>query len=166
MVHRLDVFLRRSNERRVAFRSFQIDRDAPVSYTHTYIHTYKVNKFIHAFIHWSNMMSRCIMCMYEWALLAQLSLIRLVYHPSDNASYVCSDLQVRVSPIRSYKYIHTSIHIYIHTCTLTTSNAVYLWYLVYYSGGSLSLCRALPMRSAALYMYWPFWFLCIWYCNA
>ena len=65
------------------------------------------------------------MCMYEWALLAQVSLIRLVYHPSDNASYLCSGLQVRASPIRSCLYIHIYVHtyiiqVYIHTYTVTT----------------------------------------------
>jgi hypothetical protein len=112
------------------------------TYTHTYIHTtyihkyirtYKVYKYIHAFIHWSNM-SRCIMCMYEWALLAQVYPIRLVYHSSDNANYLCSGQQVRASPIRSCLYIHIYVHTYIiqvyihkyihtnyiHTYTVTT----------------------------------------------
>jgi hypothetical protein len=90
--------------------------------------------------------------MYEWALLAQISLIRLVYHPSDNVSYVCSGLQVRV--LLMYKYKYTYIHSY-----MCTYNAASL-YLMYHSG-SLSLRKALPMRTAALYMYWPFWVLCI-----
>ena len=63
--------------------------------------------------------------MYDWALLAQVSLIRLVYHSSDNASYFYTGQQVRVSPIRSCLYIHIYVHtyiiqVYIHTYTVTT----------------------------------------------
>ena len=58
------------------------------------------------------------MCMYEWALLAQVSLIRLVYLPSDNSSYFYSGQQVGTSLVNTYiyTYIHTyiQVHAYIH----------------------------------------------------
>ncbi len=57
------------------------------------------------------------MCMYEWVLLAQVSLIRFVYHPSDNASYFYSGQQVGASLVNTY-IIYSST--YIHTCALTT----------------------------------------------
>ena len=93
--------------------------------------------------------------MYEWSLLAQVFFIRLVY--LSLPIILVTSIQVSRSgrALLIHTYIRIYIHIfkYIHTY-MCTYNAVSL-YLVYFSG-SLSLRKALPMRAAALYMYWPF----------